>query len=116
VGEEAGFRNKLEQSAAVAPRPAAPQGHILVRGWSPAKETSIAIDREDEGDPTLTIVYEKPDGLSRVLARLPDGTAVSVSGAEGNFFRIVTADRIDGYIAASARPHVKERDAETHHV
>ena len=116
VGEEAGFRNKLEQSAAVAPPPAAPQGHILVRGWIPAEDTSVTFDREDEGDPALTIVYEKPDGLSTILTRLPEGTAVSFGGTEGNFFQVVTADRISGYIARSARPHLKERDADRQHV
>jgi len=54
----------------------------------------------------VTPVYEKPDGWSQVLCQLPENSAVTVLGTEGDFLKVTTANRVVGYISQSARDHV----------
>jgi heat shock protein HtpX len=51
---------------------------------------------------TLTPLYEKPDGWSRVLTQLRDSAAVTPIATEGAFVRINTADGQAGYVSRSA--------------
>ncbi len=59
--------------------------------------------------PTGTSMYEKPDGWSQVLCRLPENAVVAVLGTEGSFLKVTTAEDRVGYIAQSRRPHVIAR-------
>lgn len=47
----------------------------------------------------LTPLYESADGWSRVLAQLPTDAALTVTGTEGNFIRVTTADNLSGYVS-----------------
>jgi len=53
-----------------------------------------------------TVMYEKPDGWSRVVCELPEHAVVTVLGTEGHFLKVTTAEHIVGYIAQSRRDHV----------
>jgi len=44
-----------------------------------------------------TPLYEKPDGWSKIIVRLPKGTVVTFNGVEANFIRVVTSGG-GGYI------------------
>jgi heat shock protein HtpX len=68
---------------------------------NPAAEASSGAIRSSS-----TPVYEKPDGWSKVLCQLPEHAAVTVCGMEGNFLKVITANRVIGYISQSARDHV----------
>jgi hypothetical protein len=52
----------------------------------------------------LTPLYESADGWSRVLAQLPPDAALTVTGAEGNFIRVTTADNLSGYVSRLSPP------------
>ena len=47
----------------------------------------------------MTPLYERADGWSRVLAQLPPDAALTVTGTEGNFIRVTTADHLSGYVS-----------------
>ena len=47
----------------------------------------------------LTPLYENADGWSRVLTQLPPDAALTVTGTEGNFIRVTTADNVCGYVS-----------------
>ena len=52
----------------------------------------------------LTPLYERADGWSRVLAQLPPDAALTVTGTEGNFIRVTTADNLAGYVSRLSPP------------
>lgn len=54
--------------------------------------------------PGLTPLYESADGWSRVLAQLPPDAALTVTGTEGNFIRVTTADNLSGYVSRLSPP------------
>jgi heat shock protein HtpX len=69
---------------------------------------------DDAPDPSfvaepLTVLYERPDGWSRVLTHLPKDAEVRVVGSEGHFVRVITKDNVSGYIGESARQIVLKR-------
>jgi len=51
----------------------------------------------------LTALYERPDGWSRVLARLPENAEITIVSSDGHFTRVVTKDNVAGYVSSSAR-------------
>ena len=71
--------------------------HALTSQWKTGSRFQL-IDDE-------TPLYEKPDGWSIVLQRLPPGLVVTFMGFEGNFARVRT-EHTEGYIAriAAAQP------------
>jgi heat shock protein HtpX len=50
----------------------------------------------------LVPLYERPDGWSTVLAQLDEDAVLTAVGKEGAFVRVVTADKISGYVSALA--------------
>ena len=51
-------------------------------------------------------LYEAPDGWSRIVSHLATGTFVTVTGTEGNFLRVKTADGRGGYVSQNARANL----------
>ena len=49
----------------------------------------------------LTPLYEQPDGWSRVLAHLPEGTVVTLTATDGHFIRVTTAGHEVGYVPSA---------------
>jgi peptidase M48-like protein len=64
--------------------------------------TVVAPSPDEASGPTLTPLYERPDGWSRVLARLPHDAALTAIASEGNFVRVTTRENLLGYVARSA--------------
>jgi len=56
----------------------------------------------DSSGPSLTPLYESPDGLSRIVARLPPNIALTSATMRGNFIEVMTRDGTTGYVARSA--------------
>ena len=71
---------------------------IRVRGWTPSDKKTRSLDH-----PTVTALYASPDGWSKVVCNLPQGTAVTLDATEGHFLRVRTEDGVVGYISESAR-------------
>lgn len=81
--------------AAAAPKPKRPTPAPAPERKAPSAEMPSSIP-----------LYEKPDGWSTVLCQLPEHAAVMISGREGNFLRVTTANRLVGYISESSRARV----------
>jgi heat shock protein HtpX len=86
---EAGAKIRQIQSKPVALEPAPPPD-----GETPATVESLP-SREAAGTP----LYERPDGWSGVLAQLPPDAVVTSLGHEGSFIRVVTKDKVVGYVS-----------------
>jgi heat shock protein HtpX len=50
----------------------------------------------------LTPLYERPDGWSKVLAKLPADAQITIVDTEGNFVRVRTGERVLGYVSRTA--------------
>jgi len=50
----------------------------------------------------LTPLYERPDGWSRVLAKLPPDAQITIVETDGNFVRVRTGGRVLGYVSRTA--------------
>jgi heat shock protein HtpX len=107
AAQEAGtrFRSRQEMIAVAQPSAAGdsvPTGDIAPSEVAFAAEESrrspIAFRLTGAG----TTLYEKPDGASAPLARLPDGALITVSETEGDFLAVITTDDSFGYISRSA--------------
>jgi heat shock protein HtpX len=84
----------IEPAAGHAEDHAAPIGAQLVDS-SAAQGTKFRLAK------AVTPLYEKPDGWSKRVARLPRGAIVTVSRPEGNFVRVAT-NSASGYIPCGA--------------
>jgi len=90
TGATAGLRAYASQTA-----PLSPSDDNRERAISAPAPASAAIS-----------LYEKPDGWSNVLGELPEGSPVTVCGTEGNFFKVLTANQVVGYIGRSTLGHL----------
>jgi heat shock protein HtpX len=59
-------------------------------------------DGNDRSNDARTPLYEKPDGWSRVLARLSPDAAITPLAREGNFVRVATEANGIGYVSSTA--------------
>jgi hypothetical protein len=53
----------------------------------------------EDRDAPLTPLYERPDGLSRIVAQLPHDAVLTSAMKEGNFIRVTTGNNTVGYVA-----------------
>ena len=86
--------------ATIAPQPPP----VLVDASQPALPDAPAGAGDDV--PNGTPLYEAPDGWSKVLGSLPEGTVVTISETNTNFLRVTTADGRQGYVSRAARSHL----------
>ena len=60
-------------------------------------------------------IYERPDGLSEIVRRLPANAVVTFCGTEGTFLRVKTDDAAIGYVSISACRPVRAAGAREEH-
>ncbi len=83
---------------------------------------TTAEEDNDRGTGTIGTVdaagiplYERPDGLSTIVRRLPANTVVTFCGTEGTFLRVSTDDAAIGYASISACRPLRAAGAREEH-
>ena len=106
--ERPGVRDKVGQGTARSSPVPIRQGYVLVRGWIPNEATSPTIQHEDGGESPLTIVYERPDGLSMIVAKLPERAIAVYSSHLFEHVADVTAlvDELERVLAVDGLLHI----------